>query len=413
MNISWERIDSFVGNFSSPALLHYRQCPVCGSIRSRAVTELNNFQFYSDSAEVPKQVSLHQNQCLTCSAVYLNPCYSKHGFSVLFAEAGQSYGALLAHTHEQINWLSDYGLLNNGARVLDVGCYDGSFLSRLPDKVIKLGVDIDGPAIERGRQQYREKEIQFFLGDFETFSFSGPAPDTITMYHVLEHLPRPVEVLRKLHSIAETSTRLVIEIPILENGKTNDINGFFSIQHTTHFSRNSLRNCLAQAGWEIEQHYETLDYKAYRVLASPKLGTTLEPSLKCVQEDWVALNDSLAAWHSALGDVEKIIQKIPECNRFVIWGGGAHTEFLYQVTSLFHAHRQSEFVIVDSDPIKHGKTWRGIPIYDPFRIKALDWSSTNLLISSYASQETIFEAAVKLNVPATNITRLYKTIRRY
>lgn len=413
MNISWERIDSFVGNFSSPALLSYRPCPVCGSIRSRTVTGLNNFQFYSDSAEIPKQVSVRQNQCLTCFALYLNPCYSKHGFSVLFAEAGQSYGSMLEHTHEQIDWLSDYGLLNDGARVLDVGCYDGYFLSRLPDNVIKLGVDIDEPAVERGRQQHREKEIQFFLGDFETFSFSGPAPDTITMYHVLEHLPRPVEVLRKLYSIAKKSTRLVVEIPVLESGKTNDINGFFGIQHTTHFSRNSLRNCLALSGWEIEQQHETLDYNGYRVLASPQLGTLLDYPLKCVQEDWVELNDSLVAWHSAIGDVEKIIQEIPECGRFVIWGGGAHTEFLYQVTSLFHARRQTEFVIVDSDPIKHGKTWRGIPIYDPSRIKGLNWSSANLLISSYGGQEAIFEAAGKLNVPAANIIRFYETIRRY
>mgnify|MGYP000380287711 CR=1 FL=1 len=37
------------------------------------------------------------------------------------------------------------------------------------------------------------------------------------MFHVLEHLPRPVEVLRKLRSIAEVSTRLVVEVPVLEN----------------------------------------------------------------------------------------------------------------------------------------------------------------------------------------------------
>ena len=105
------------------------------------------------------------------------------------------------HTHEQIDWLSNYGLLNDGAYVLDVGCYDGSFLSRLPNSVIKLGVDIDEPAIIRGREMHHEKEIQFFHGDFETFLYNSEAPDTITMYHVLEHVARPVEVLRKLNSI--------------------------------------------------------------------------------------------------------------------------------------------------------------------------------------------------------------------
>lgn len=412
MNISWERIDSFVGNFSSPALLSYRSCPVCGSIRSRTVTELNDFQFYSDSAEIPKQVSVRQNQCLTCFAVYLDPCYSEFGVKILFAEADQSYGATEGHYNEQIEWMESMKLLQPNMQVLDTGCYDGKFLAQLPKDVKKVGVDVDKLAIERGRQQFGEQGVEFILGNFETFQYAG-TPDVITMFHVLEHLPRPIPVLRKLRSIAHSTTRIVVEVPILENGITNDINGFFITQHTTHFSRNSLRNCLALAGWEIEQQHETLDYNGYRVLATPQLGAPLDYPLKCAQEDWVELNDSLTAWHSAIGDVEKIIQELPKCGRFVIWGGGAHTELLYQVTSLFHARRQTEFVIVDSDPIKHGKTWRGIPIYDPSRIKGLDWASTNLLISSYAWQEAIVEAAGRLNVPAANIIRFYGTIRRY
>lgn len=412
-NLHWAKINSFLGNCTSKSLGYNRPCPICGSLDSRTVLELTDFQFYSDSLDKPKRFDVTENMCLDCFTLYLNPCYSNFGFSSLFAEAGQSYGSMLEHTHEQIDWLNKHDILSDGARVLDVGCYDGSFLSRLPDNVIKLGVDIDEPAIERGRQQYKDKEIEFFLGDFETFLFSGPEPDAITMYHVLEHLPRPVEVLSKLRSVAKQSTKLIVEVPIIENGKTNDINGFFSIQHTTHFSRNSLRNCLAQAGWVIEEQYETPDYNGCRVLAYPQSDTSLEHSLESAQGDWLELNNNLAAWHSAIESVEKTIQKIPICDRFVIWGGGAHAEFLYQVTSLFHARSQTQYIIVDSDPIKHGKSWRGIPIYDPSIIKGLDWSSTHLLISSYGGQEAIVEAAGKLNVPADNIIRFYETIRRY
>ena len=91
----------------------------------------------------------------------------------------------------------------------------------------------------------------------------------------------------------------------------------------------------------------------------------------------------------------------------------AHIEFIYNTTSFFHTHHLADFIIVDSDPIKHGKTWRGIPIYDLSILKELDWSSTNLLISSYGGQESIAEAADSCNVPEKNIIRLYNTIRRY
>ena len=411
--IQWSAVNSFTRNSTSKTLGYYRPCPICGSLESKVILELTKFQFYTDSKDDPKRFDVRENRCLSCFALYLNPCYSNHGFNILFAEAGQSYGSTTEHTHEQIKWLNNNKLLNDGARMLDVGCFDGYFLSCLPKHVKKMGVDIDENAVERGRKQYIEKEIQFFIGDFETFSFNGPAPDTITMFHVLEHLPRPIEVLKKLRSISEMTTKLIIEVPVIENGKTNDINGFFSIQHTTHFSRNSLRNCIAIAGWEIEKEYEVPDYNGYRVLVTPHPKKPLCLSLSPTQEDWVELNDILSGWYIAIKNVEQIIKGIKHSDRFVIWGGGAHTEYLYQVTSFFHTHHQKNFVIIDSDPIKQGKTWRGISIYDPSIIKEFDWSSTSLLISSYGGQAAIYKDAIVMKVPKEKIIQLYKTIRRY
>jgi ubiquinone/menaquinone biosynthesis C-methylase UbiE len=412
-NIAWNKVNSFKENHESKALGNFRPCPICGSIDSKTVLGMDNFQFYSDSKNDPKLFNVRESICLSCFAIYLNPCYSEYGFNVLFSEAGQSYGSAQEHTNEQIAWLKDNEFLDDGICLLDVGCYDGNFLSQLPDSVKKIGVDIDEPAIERGRQKNKKVDIEFFSGDFETFLYNGPEPDTITMYHVLEHLPRPVEVLKKLRSISKLSTKIVVEVPIIENGNTNDINGFFSIQHTTHFSANSLLNCFTLAGWKIEKKYKASDYNGYRVVASPQSNIDSGIVLKQEKEDWIKLNSSLLSWYEAIEVVENIVQDIPECNHFVIWGGGAHTEYLYQTTSFFHIHHQSRFIIVDSDPLKHGKTWRGIPIHEPSIIKDLDWSSINLLISSYGGQESIAEEANKLGIPDANVIKLYKTIRRY
>jgi len=411
--INWSNINSFTGNHASKSLGYHRPCPICGSLKPKVVLELNDFQFYTDSSEEPKRYNVREVMCQNCHALFLDPCYSNHGFKVLFAEAGQSYGSAMEHTLEQIEWLGNHELLNAGARVLDVGCYEGFFLSRLPDNVKKLGVDIDQPAIERGRANYREKEIQFFLGDFETFQYSGPPPTVITMYHVLEHLPRPVEVLKKLRTISDESTKLIIEVPILENSRTNDINGFFSIQHITHFSRNSLQNCLALAGWKINETYETMDYNGYRILAVPSADHSLDMSAKYAQGDLIELYANLKNWYSSIMDVESIIQDIPRAERYVIWGGGAHTEFVYHVTSLFQTYRHAEFVIVDSDQSKQGKTWRGITIYDPSILKDIDVSSVTMIISSYGSTDTIYDAARNLGVPENNIVRLYTITNTY
>lgn len=411
--MNWSKINN-IGNSSSESLGYSRPCPICESLNSKNILELNDFQFYSDSRKEPKLFNVRENICLNCFAVYLNPVYSDYGFNVLFSEAGQSYGSMLEHTEEQIKWLNKYNLLEEKARLLDVGCYDGGFLSLLPDNVIKLGVDIDKPAILRGRKIHKEKEIQFFHGDFETFSYNSEAPDSITMYHVLEHLPRPVQVLRKLKSISHDTTKLVIEVPVLDNGNTNDLHGFFSIQHTTHFSRNSLRNCLYMAGWSIEEEFMTSDYNGFRVLASPLSSNHNYKEIKADPRDWIDTHDSLMSWHKSIIEVEKSVQSIPKFERYVIWGGGAHSEYLYHLTTLFHSRPNCEYIIVDSDPLKQTQTWRGLSIYDPSEIENnFSWDSTGLIISTYGAQDIINEIAIDIGVPSEHIIKFYDRIRQY
>jgi SAM-dependent methyltransferase len=409
MTITWRQIDSFPGNSTSTETTGLRPCPICGGERARTVLQFDQFQFYSDSAELPKRVDIREVQCLDCFALYLNPCYTDYGFRVLFAEAGRSYGSSATHTSRQIDWLKARGLLRTGNRLLDAGCYDGAFLAQLPDDLEKIGVDVDAPAIARGCQTLGEKGIEFILGDFETFSCEKSL-DVITMFHVIEHLPRPVTVLRNLRSMVHAGTRLVIEVPILENGITNDINGFFTVQHTTHFTRVSLQNCLAVAGWTTVESEEQPDYNGFRVIASPSESVRRAERDACAMH---LLRGYLAKWNLAVQEVEDQVSELMRAGKCVIWGGGAHTEFLYQATSLFHNRRDRQYAIVDADPIKKGKSWRGIEIHSPDILRELTWHDEYLLVSSYGSQPDIVKAAAELGIPRDRVVVLYKEFRVY
>jgi hypothetical protein len=92
-------------------------------------------------------------------------------------------------------------------------------------------------------------------------------------------------------------------------------------------------------------------------------------------------------------------------DKCVIWGGGAHTEFLYQTTSFFHHGKSREYAIVDGDPIKKGKSRRGIEIHSPDVLRELTWSEECLLVSSYGSQPGIVKAATELRVPPDRVVR--------
>src|SRR5258708_12525656 len=89
------------------------------------------------------------------------------------------------------------------------------------------------------------------------------------MLHVLEHLPRPVLALKNLRANSHPDTVLVVEVPLLELGLTNDVNGYFSVHHLTHFSKQSFVNCLHAAGWEVKEVDEKPDYNGFAAFAVP------------------------------------------------------------------------------------------------------------------------------------------------
>ncbi|KIH75714.1 Methyltransferase domain-containing protein [Geoalkalibacter ferrihydriticus] len=407
--IPWSHVDSFLYNTTDPALTSHRPCPVCGSDQSREILRMNDFQFFTDNATLPKRTTIREVQCTACYALYLNPAYTSRGFEVLFAEAGCSYGATEGRPQEQIRWLTGVGLLNDGGSILDVGCYDGRFLSLLPAKVGRIGVDIDKPAIERGNHQYGNQGIELVHGDFDSFKLDRK-PDAITMFHVLEHLPNPLETLRNLRNQGHEDTSLVVEVPILENGFTNDINSFFSAQHMTHFSKNSLKNVLARAGWELAGQLEQPDYNGYRVLAKPA-KITLQANAN--PEDDITLKHLLKHRRDAIGKANANLTAIGDAEKVVVWGGGMHTEFLYHLTGVFSRKSNRQFLIVDSDPLKQGKTWRGVKIEAPEHIRQIDWTDAKLLISSYGGQEKIAEFASMMSAPENVMVKVYDAIRVY
>jgi ubiquinone/menaquinone biosynthesis C-methylase UbiE len=341
----------------------------------------------------------------------MNPGYSEVGFEILFAEAGRSFGSAASHQMEQMEWLQSKNLIVPNQAFLDVGCYEGHFLSLLPKSVRKFGVDIDHPAIYRGRSKYSSQGLTLIHGPLETFQLSAQ-PDVITMFHVLEHLYDPFKVLQNLHENSHDTTRLVIEVPILEKGATNDINGFFSIQHMTHFSLNSLEQLLHRSGWKIIDNKEMNDYNGYRILAK-RSKERLEKSVSGNVFDKINLLNYLKGYFANLVQVSNRVESWSKTSRAIIWGGGAHTEFLYQVTHYFEKNKDTKFIIVDSDQTKHNATWRGLNIYGPAVLKGIDWSDCSLVISSYGSQQSIVTAVQDLDVPAFAIRTVYDYIKAY
>ena len=145
-------------------------------------------------------------------------------------------------------------------------------------------------------------------------------------------------------------------MPILENGFTNDVNGFFSAQHLTHFSRASLKNFFKHGGWEIIRLDEQSSYNGTRVIAKP--STNNETFVPKITGDTSILYRYLQHWFNVLRDIEEKLNGLDKNEKYIIWGAGLHTEFLFNKTSFFRRNKGSQFIFFDSDLKKIGKTYR-------------------------------------------------------
>lgn len=410
MTVTFAKINSFKGNHSDSSLGYDRPCPVCGNDKCKPVMSIPDLQYYSDSAETPKRFDLINVQCTECNTLYLRNAFSDKGFECLFAEAGQSYGDGGGRADEQVGWMRERGLLADGYAIMDIGCYEGRFLRALPGSGPRIGIDYDQGAIDRATNLSPKGNFSYIQGKFETFAYDKKV-DVFTMFHVLEHLTDPLTVLKKLRSLAHENTRLVVEIPIVDHLlTTNDIHGFFSPQHLTHFTSTTLAMALERTGWILEEGFSQSDYNGYRIMAKAgKEAQSIEPT----EKDHAALSLVLRKWDEARTAANVKINNLPQNSKIILWGGGMHSETLYHQTTFFKRFADSQFAIIDSDKTKQGKTWRGIKIHDPDTLKGQNWEEAIIFVSSYGSQYRIKDAALALGVPEGNLFLCYDSIQSY
>ncbi len=97
-------------------------------------------------------------------------------------------------------------------RILDVGCGDGKFLWALDSrKWDRSGVEFAEQTVQLVRGKIRD--ISFIEGDIFSHQLGEGSFDVITFWHVLEHLPRSREVLKRVHQLLRPGGWLFISLP--------------------------------------------------------------------------------------------------------------------------------------------------------------------------------------------------------
>lgn len=147
----------------------------------------------------------------------------------------------------------DYSKINSDAKLLDVGCGDGSFLLAARNVGWRVtGVDIQPEdAKNEGLDVYQ---------DIEQASLSGPF-DCITMWHSLEHMIDPKHTLSQLSKLLKPDGHLFIAVPC-SNSFQALVFGRHWIpldvpRHLYGFNIKSLSLCLENAGLSVRRKWHT------------------------------------------------------------------------------------------------------------------------------------------------------------
>lgn len=255
-------------------------CPFCNSDRFELLRKVGD-RFKLSVAREYQIVA-----CVNCNFVYLNPRPKVEHISDFYANG--AYQPFLS-TRSAVSGLDRVYLWVRNlmvgrkrrviekfvkcGKLLDIGCGTGEFLREMEKHGWSVaGLEKDEKAAEFAQKQYGLKVTTL---EFSQMPYSENSFDVVTLWHVLEHLYNPLQILRELRTRLKDSGVLVIAMPNINSFdarfyKANWV-ALDAPRHVQHFVPASLQAFCSASGFEIIQRRQLPFDALYNCLFSELL----------------------------------------------------------------------------------------------------------------------------------------------
>lgn len=200
------------------------------------------------------------------------------------------YGHLYDNTQElsavfqsYISSLVDYLIRQCGIRnkkIVEVGCGNGSFLKKIVLASESTGFGFD-PSYA-GEESCIDGRVTFFKKFYDA-SCASTRADIVICRHVIEHVPRPVELFMNIkHALVDSPDALVFfETPDVEWILRKKVFYDLFYEHCSYFSCNTIVEALQAAGFYVHSVQNNFNGQYLWVLATVQPGQKDSFSNQC------------------------------------------------------------------------------------------------------------------------------------
>ncbi|MBI9039262.1 MAG: class I SAM-dependent methyltransferase [Bacteroidales bacterium] len=252
-------------------------CPICNNI------EFLNFLKTKDYFYSKKEFTIQE--CLSCGFRFTNPrpgefeLNSYYDSENYLSHSSQKTG-LLPYFYNLIKIFSikkKFALINNltsGKSILDIGSGSGEFLNYFnKNNWQTLGIEPNEYARDYAKSTYSlDIQDESFLSNINDNSF-----DVISMWHVLEHVPKLNERIIQVKRILKNNGTIIIAIPISNSFDAKHYNKYWAAydvpRHLYHFSQSSFKKLMEKHNLSIENIIPLIFDSFYISLISEKYKT--------------------------------------------------------------------------------------------------------------------------------------------
>jgi SAM-dependent methyltransferase len=287
-----------------------------------------------------------------CRAIYADYLLYPQGGGAEQAVFDLASGAAAARSDRLLDRILAGRSLLPAGRILDVGCGNGEFLRAFHRRA--PGWRLNGTELH---DRYR-KEIESIEG-IEAFHQCLPDEvdgefDWIVFLHVLEHVPAPAALLRRLRAKLCPGGVLLVELP---DHRQNPFD-LAVADHSCHFSAETLRATLERAGYVVETLVGDWIPREHTALSR---GDGRTRAVCCDAGATLAGARSALRWLAAMADHARSLAAERPIG---VFGSSIAASWLTAELE----DRVAFFV--DEDPHRDGRSHCGRPIYSPGRCPA-------------------------------------------